>query len=209
MQKWILLYIFVWIIGMFLGSTFEYHSSDTAEGQAYTTGTAVFTNGDATVNGVGTVWVAGMEGGRIKYDADGIWNKIGDVVNNTELTLTALYPSTGGGAAAYTMAVSGGWAGAGSAGLSENPQTTLQYIVNLKNAVQEQPLFGGAISIPFFSSNYFGAVFKMLTWQFDFLFYDSLGKMFYWVVIIPFVAGAIFTLGIMLFNAIFGNISWS
>ena len=208
-MKFMMLMVFVYVIGMFLGSTFEYHSADASQGQAYTTGTAAFTNGSATVIGVGTTWIAGMEGGIMKNDTDDIWVKIDTVVGNLEITLAYEYTGTGGAAAVYTMAVSGGWAGAGSAGLEQSPSSTLEYLTNLNNAIQQTPLFGGAISIPFFSGDYFDAMFKVVTWQFDFLFYDTLGNMFYWVVILPFVVASLATLGIILYGLIFGRLTWS
>jgi len=40
---WLALFIFVWLIGAFLGSTFEYQSTENSSGMAYSTGTANFT----------------------------------------------------------------------------------------------------------------------------------------------------------------------
>jgi len=208
-MKFLALVIFVYVIGMFLGSTFEYHSADASQGQAYTTGNAAFTNGSATVTGAGTTWVAAMEGGIMKNNTDDIWCKIDTVDGVAQITLAYQYTGTGGVAAPYTMAVSGGWAGAGSAGLEQSPSSTLQYLTNLNNAIQQTPLFGGAISIPFFSGDYFDAVFKTLTWQFDFLFYDTLGHMFYWIVCLPFVVASVASIGILLYGLIFGGLTWS
>ena len=74
----IALVTFVWIIGAFLGSTFDYQSTELAAGQSYSTGTATFTNDDDIVtSGGGAVWVAAMEDGNIQATNDApLWSKI-------------------------------------------------------------------------------------------------------------------------------------
>lgn len=74
---WLALFIFVWLIGAFLGSTFEYQSATGDAGVSYTTGTATFTTGSNWVtSGGGAAWTSAMEGGNIKADADTTWTKI-------------------------------------------------------------------------------------------------------------------------------------
>lgn len=86
---WIALFLFVWIIGIYMGSTFDFQSTPAASGQTYNTGTATFTNADDVVSsGGGAVWVVGMEDGNIQATADEIWSKIehvggGYLVNRT------------------------------------------------------------------------------------------------------------------------------
>ncbi|MCK4307102.1 hypothetical protein KAW50_02620 [candidate division WOR-3 bacterium] len=71
--------------------------------QTYNTGTATFINGSVIVTGVGTSWNKGMQGRRIRYDADGTWYTISVVVSTTSLTLTAAYDDAGGGPGIYTI----------------------------------------------------------------------------------------------------------
>lgn len=205
---WIALFAFVWIIGIFLGATFEYQDSDVAQGQAYVTGTANFTYGDATVYGVGTVWVAGMEGGNMKSDTDGVWYKISSVTNNTELELTAVYAQAGGGGHAYTMAVSPGWSGSGSGGYDESPTTTMGVLMNAKNVIQRNPVIG-IISVVT-NGDFWKAAFKIITWQFSFL-YNADGTMayglFYWIVCFPFVLMGMLSILLLVYGVITGNLS--
>lgn len=72
-------------------------------GPAYTTGTATFTNGSASITGSGTSWTSAMEGCRIRLDADGAWYTVQTVTDATHLTLTASYADTGG-SGAYMIA---------------------------------------------------------------------------------------------------------
>ena len=74
---WIALFLFVWVMGAFLGSTFDQQSSATASGLSYSTGNATFTTDDDVVtSGGGAVWTVAMEDGNIQADADAIWHKI-------------------------------------------------------------------------------------------------------------------------------------
>ena len=129
--KWLMLFIFVYIVGMFLGSTFEMHTE-----------------------------------------------------------------------------AAGTWFGSGSAGLTESPQTTLSYIFNLRNIVQMQPQLGGAISLPSFNEQWFDSFFKIITWRFDFLYFDDFGRFFYWIVVFPFAGAGIASVGILIYGIITGNLVW-
>jgi hypothetical protein len=200
---WLALFLFVWIIGAFLGSTFEYQSSEGDAGVAYSTGTATFTNGSTTVTGAGTTWVAAMEDGNIKADTDAIWTKIETVVNNTELTLYSPYTGTGGAGLAYTMAVSPGWAGTGSGGYSESPVTTLEYLTNLSNAFQRLPLLGN-IPLPIPNGEYFKAAYKVVTWQWSFM--DGY-EMIYWIFFAPFVVMGVLSMILLVYGIISGNLT--
>ncbi len=74
---WVALFIFVWVIGAFLGSTFDMQTTEAASGLSYSTGTATFTTDDETVSsGGGAAWTAAMENGNIQADTDAIWHKI-------------------------------------------------------------------------------------------------------------------------------------
>ncbi len=202
---WLALFLFVWLIGAFLGSTFEYHNTESDAGVAYTTGTATFTNGSKTVTGAGTVWIATMEDGRIKADTDGLWHKIETVVNNTELTLYSPYTSTGGAGLDYTMAVSPGWAGSGTGGYEESPITTLDYLLNVTNSFQRLPFFNITIPIPT-NQDYWSAAYKVVTWRWSFMDgYD----MIYWIFCAPFVAMGVFSMLMIAYGIITGNLSWT
>lgn len=201
---WLALFIFVWIIGAFLGSTFEYHSSESGAGLSYTTGTATFTNGSDQVLGIGTAWVdATMAGGNIKADDDGIWHKIESVEDGTHLTLYNLYTGDGGAGMSYTMAASGGWAGTGEGGYDQSPVTTLQYLLNVSNAFQKIPLLGN-IPIPVPNGEYFKSAFKVITWQWSFM--DGY-EMFYWIFCAPFVVMGVLSMILLVYGLITGNIT--
>lgn len=206
---WLGLFLFVWIVGAFLGSTFEYQSSEGAAGVAYSTGTATFTNGSYTVTGLGTVWVAAMEDGNIKADADGVWTKIETVVNNTELTLYSPYTGTGGAGLVYTMAVSPGWAGSGTGGYAQSPVTTLNYLLDIKNAIVRLDILGG-IPLPIPNPTYFKAAFRVVTWQWSFM-YNPDGTLayglFYWIFCLPFVVMGVLSLILLVFGIITGNLT--
>jgi len=115
---WLALFIFVWIIGAFLGSTFEYQSAAGNAGVAYSTGTATFTTGSNWVtSGGGAVWTRGtppdyddgMQGGNIKADADTTWTKIkhvggGYIYNGTgKITTTPTTLDVGANAITVTQ----------------------------------------------------------------------------------------------------------
>jgi len=70
--------------------------------EAHRTGTATFTNGNASVVGVGTGWLTAMAGRRIQLDADATPHTILSVGGATAITLSAVYSDTGG-AGAYTI----------------------------------------------------------------------------------------------------------
>ena len=202
---WIALFLFVWIIGAFLGSTFEYQDTTDAAGQAYTEGDAAFTYNSATVTGVATTWVADMEDGIIKNNNDDLWYKIDTVVNNTQLILTAVYAGTGGVAAPYTMAASAGWAGTGTGGYSQSPVTTLSYLADFSNVISRTQMLG-IIPLPTPNGEYFDAVGKVITWRWSFVEdYDML----YWILFFPFVAMGVLAVIVIVFNVIAGNLPFT
>lgn len=200
---WLALFIFVWIIGAFLGSTFEYQTSAAGEGIAYSTGTATFVNGNATVEGAATAWVAGMAGGNIKSDTDGVWHKILSITDADTLVLYYPYSSTGGAGHAYTMAVSPGWAGTGSGGYNESPITTLEYLTNISNAFQKLPILGN-IPVPVPNPEYFKSAYKVVTWQWSFM--DGY-PMFYWIFLAPFVCMGVLSMLLLVYGIISGNLT--
>ena len=202
---WIALFLFVWLIGAFLGSTFEYQTSTNGEGITYTTGTATFANGSTTVVGAGTAWAnLTMAGGNIKSDTDGVWYKIQSVSDVTHLTLYAQYQQTGGVGMAYTMAQSPGWAGTGTAGYDQSPVTTMEYLTQISNAFQRVSILGN-IPLPIPNSEYFKALGKVVTWQWSFM--DGY-EMFYWIFCAPFVAMGIFSMLMLTYGLLTGNLDW-
>ncbi len=202
---WLALFLFVWIIGAFLGSTFEYQDTPVASGMSYTTGTANFTYGSANVTGAGTTWNnALMAGGRISMDADDVWYKILSVNSTTLLNLAAVYAEAGGDVQAYTMQAVPGWAGSGGGGgYSQAPLTTLEYLTNVNNAMQRLELLGG-IPFPVPNTEYFNTIFKVITWQWSFM--DGYG-MFYWIVCAPFIMMGVLSMILLVYGVLTGNLT--
>jgi hypothetical protein len=124
---WLALFIFVWLIGAFLGSTFDYH---------HTTAT---------------------------------------------------------------------WAGTGTGGYTDTPITTLQYLMNISNAVQRFPVLGG-IPLPVPNTEYFSTMYKVVTWQWSFLEGYS---MFYWLFCAPFAMMGVLSLILLVYGIITGNLTLS
>jgi len=202
---WLALAVFVWIIGAFLGSTFEYQSTSGAAGMAYSTGTANFTTGSENVTGAGTIWNnALMAGGLMKCDDDGIWYKIASVNSTTKLSLTAVYAQVGGAGKAYTMQASPGWAGNGTGGYAIAPVTKLGYLLDISNAVQRIELLG-AIPFPVPNGKYFDTVFEVITWQWSFM--DGYA-MFYWIFCAPFIIMGVLSLILLVYGILTGNLAF-
>jgi hypothetical protein len=202
---WLALFIFVWIIGAFLGSTFEYQDTAAASGMAYSTGTANFTTNNATVMGAGTTWNnALMAGGLIKCNADDVWYKILSVNSTSNLTLASVYAQAGGIGQAYTMQASPGWAGSGTGGYATSPTSKLEDLLNVSNAVQRIELLG-AIPFPVPNGNYFNTAYEVVTWQWSFL--DGYG-MFYWIFLAPFVVMGVLSMILLVYGILTGNLSF-
>lgn len=208
---WLALFIFVWIIGAFLGSTFEYQSTVASVGMSYSMGTANFTYNSINVTGDGTSWNnALMAGGRIKCDSDGVWYKIASVNTTTLLHLANVYAgvnATGGyntTNAAYTMQASPGWAGTGSGGYARSPTSKLEYLTNVSNAMQRIELLG---AIPFIVPNgqYFNSAFEVVTWQWSFM--EGYG-MFYWIFLAPFVVMGVLSMILLVYGILTGNVDF-
>jgi hypothetical protein len=202
---WLALFIFVWLIGAFLGSTFEYQSTANTSGMSYSAGTANFTTGSAIVIGAGTTWNnALMAGGLMKCNDDGIWYKIASVNSTTNLTLTALYAQAGGAVKAYTMQASPGWAGTGTGGYGTSPTTKLEYLIKASNAVQRIELLG-VIPFPVPNGEYFSTAYEVVTWQWSFLEdYD----MFYWIFCGPFIIMGVLSMILLVYGILTGNLSF-
>jgi len=202
---WIALFVFVWVIGAFLGSTFDYQSTSASEGMAYSEGT----NDSTAVTGIGTTWIAAMEGGVIRADDDGIWTKILSINSNTTLTLYNPYSGDGGVGLDYTMKASPGWAGEGGAGYTVPPITKLENLVQINQSQQRNPLLG-AITI-LTSSSFWEAAFQIVTWQWSFL-YNADGTMafglFYWIFLFPFVVMGMLSMLLLVYGIVTGNIQW-
>jgi len=71
----------------------------------YTRGTALFTNGSATVVGTGTSWTSNMVGRVIKNNANGVWYTISAYVSATELTLSTVYAGATTTSDPYTIQI--------------------------------------------------------------------------------------------------------
>lgn len=83
--------------------------------------------------------------------------------------------------------------------------TTLSYLMNVGNAVQQTSVLG-VIPLPIPNGEYFSTLFEVLTWQFAFMAdYD----MVYWILMLPFAIAGIFSLIMLFIGTITGNISWS
>ncbi len=202
---WLALFIFVWMIGAFLGSTFEYQDTAAASGMAYSTGTATFTKNSAVVIGAGTTWNnALMSGGLIKCDDDGIWYKILSVNSTTNLTMTAPYAQTGGAGKSYTMQASPGWAGTGTGGYGTSPVTKLEFLTKVSNAIQRIELLG-AIPFPVPNGDYFSTAFEIVTWRWSFL---EDYEMFYWIFCGPFVVMGVLSMILLVYGILTGNLSF-
>src|SRR4030042_1864713 len=78
------------------------------------------------------------------------------------------------------------WAGTGSGGFSSDetsPISTMQYLLNVSNAVQRLPILGN-IPIPVPNGEYFSTAYRVMTLQFHFITGDF--GMFYWIFLFPF-----------------------
>src|SRR4030066_317782 len=70
----------------------------------YKTGTVTVTNADATVTGLGTLFVANIAAGAIfKVDGDTATYVVGSITSDTALELTANYTGTTGGSKTYAI----------------------------------------------------------------------------------------------------------
>ncbi len=208
---WLALFLFVWIIGAFLGSTFEYQSTSASSGMSYAVGTANFTTGSANVSGAGTTWNnVLMANGLMKCNANGLWYKIASVNSTTLLNLTAVYAgvnATGGNLtsnAAYTMQASPGWAGTGTGGYGSSPTTKLEYLLNVSNAIQRISLLG-VIPFPVPNGEYFNTAYEVITWRWSFMVDYG---MFYWVFCAPFVVMGVLSMLLLVYGILTGNLTF-
>lgn len=202
---WLALFLFVWLIGAFLGSTYEYQSSANSSGMSYSTGTANFTYNSVNISGAGTTWNnALMAGGLIKCNADDVWYKIDSVNTTTLLFLTSVYAQAGGVNQAYTMQASYGWAGTGTGGYASSPTTKLEYLTNISNAMQRIELLG-AIPFPVPNQEYFNAAFEVVTWRWSFM---TDYQMFYWIFCMPFVIMGVLSMILLVYGILTGNLTF-
>lgn len=202
---WLALFIFVWVIGAFLGSTFDYDAADASQGTSYSTGTATFTTSNNTVLGAGTVWDnATMYGGIIKSNTDDVWYKIDEITDATHLELKAPYIQAGGAGHNYTMQASPGWAGVGTGGYANSPTSTLGTLMQSWEAIQRNPIIG-VISIVT-NGEFWGAVYKVLLWRWSFL--DDY-MMVYWIFLFPFVCMGMLSVLLLAYGIVTGNLTWS
>ncbi len=102
--------------------------------------------------------------------------------------------------------VTGSWAGTGNAGYvaGQTPVETLNYLMNMSNAIQHTPIIGN-IPLPIPNGQYFAAWFNLLTLQFTFM---KGYEMFYYILILPFAIWAVVSLALLTIAAIRGNITW-
>ena len=209
---WLALFIFVWLIGAYLGSTYDYQSSTTEAGIVYTTGTANFTHHSATVAGAGTTWVSAMNDGLIRCNANGVWYKILNVSDTTHLTLYSYYNGTTVGGSTYAMKPSEGWVGSaeGTGGYAESPRTTLETIMQAKASIQRNPIVGTIQVVV--NGEFWSAVYKIMTWQWSFMLNPDgtmAYGMFYWLFLFPFVTMGFLSVLLMVYGIVTGNLTWS
>ena len=102
--------------------------------------------------------------------------------------------------AATNYDISGQWQGAGS-------ESIFSYLTNFSNATQQFSTFG-AISLPVPNTDYFNAMFQVMTLRFSWMMDGSYMQMIYYVAFLPLTAmGVLFS--IMFFIGIIrGNISF-
>lgn len=289
---WIALFIFVWAIGAFLGSTFDYQSAQGATGISYSEGNATFTAGSSvTTHGGLGAWTVAMQGGNISLTADGIPCKIkhvgGGVLSNgsgvatgspltlalganvipvTRLgTLTVVLPAgntgqaltgtctvvpsptnlvagtntiavtagavpgtinvnfiapntviflysayTGtGGAGAYIIQTTPGWAGTGTGGYTKSPLNTLEDLM-FANQVQQRNALIGAVTL-IVNPKFWEATFDILLWRWSFMMNPDgtlAYGMFYWIFLFPFVAMGFLSVLLLVYGILTGNISF-
>lgn len=202
---WLGFVFFVWIVGVFLGSTYDYNNSVSGAGMAYSTGTATFVTNNATVVGVATGWSnSTMAGGNIMMVADGIWHRVSAVNNATQLTLANGYTGAGGAGQNYLMAASAGWAGTGTGGYSTAPITKMSHVISIWKAEQKIPVLG-TIGALVTSSDFWDIVWQMTTWRWTFL---EDYEMFYWFICFPFVIMGVLSLVLILYGILTGNLTW-
>ena len=201
---WLALFFFVWIIGVFLGSTFDYYDSDT--GQTYSTGTATFVQGSRTVTvGGGGVWVAGMAGGFIKANADNTWYKIASVNGGAgTATLQGVYLQAGGAGLAYTMQAAPNWAGTGTGGYATAPMTKVQRLIGTWQAHQDLPLLGRLVLVVT-NGDFWSTAWDMVTWQWSFM--DGY-EMLWLILFAPFVIMGILSMILLIYGVLTGNVTW-
>ncbi len=200
---WLGLFLFVWLIGIFLGSTFDFYNTAASAGQA-STGNATFTTGSRTVIGAGTAWVAGMANGVIKCNADNVWYKISSVTNPTTLVLSGAYNEAGGPVLPYTMTTSAGWAGSGTGGYAKTPITKLQAMIGMWEAHQELPLLGRLVLIVT-NGDFWSTAWDIVTWQWSFM---EDYTMLWLIMCMPFVVMGILSMILLVYGIISGNITW-
>jgi hypothetical protein len=97
------------------------------------------------------------------------------------------------------------WAGSGTGGYDQSPQSTIEYLIDVTNSFQKLPFFNITIPIPT-NQQYWEAAFKVITWRWAFMEdYD----MIYWLFCAPFVAMGVLSLILIAYGIITGNLSWS
>jgi hypothetical protein len=108
-------------------------------------------------------------------------------------------------AAAGDQAGKWGFSGNGTSGYAQSPQTTLEYIFDIKNSFQKLPFVDVSVPIPS-NPKYWDAVYRVVTWRWSFM---EDAPMVYWIFFFPFVAMGIFSLIMIAYGIITGSLSWS
>ncbi len=202
---WLGLFFFVWLIGVFLGSTFDYYDTAAVAGQTYTTGTATFTTGSSTVtHGGAGAWAAGMVNGFIRSNADNVWYKIRAVAPPNSLTLYGSYVQAGGAGVAYTMQPAAGWAGTGTGGYATAPMTKMEALIAMWEAHQDLPLLGRFVMVVT-NATFWSPAWDMVTWQWS--FFD--GYTMLWLILcMPFVVMGMLSMILLIYGILSGNVTW-
>lgn len=101
-------------------------------------------------------------------------------------------------------AQAGKWAGSGTGGYDISPITTLEYISDITNSFQRLSFLNATIPFPS-SGEYWKAVGRVVTWKWSFM---EEADMFYWLFLFPFVAMGLFSLIMIGYGIITGNLTW-
>jgi hypothetical protein len=100
-------------------------------------------------------------------------------------------------------AQAGHWAGSEDGGYAQSPITTLDYISDISNVFSKTDVL--FLSIPAPNSQYFKAVLNVVTWRWSFM---EEADMFYWIFLFPFVAMGIFSLLMIGYGVLTGNLTF-
>ncbi len=97
----------------------------------------------------------------------------------------------------------------GSAWVGVDKQNQVAFLMNFSNVTQQQEFLGGAVSFPLPNTEYFAALFDVMTLNFSFLNIDNTGAMmFKWIVLGPLTIGGVVVAGVFGYSMLRGNLSF-